>query len=80
MEENDLLLKIDIGQEINFSRGILYDFKGHLRFSEEENEVIRCLVDKKLVKIDYPYTIRSIRTLLTTREGKAKANNPTNTR
>jgi len=73
MEQNDLLLKIYIGQEINFSRGILYDFRGRLRLSEKENEVIESLVDKKLVRIVYPYSIRSIRTLVTTRDGKRKS-------
>lgn len=73
MEENDLLLKIYIGQEINFSKGILYIFKGRLCFSEEENKVVESLVSKRLVKIVYPYTIRAIRTLLTTREGKKKS-------
>lgn len=70
MKENDLLLKIYIGQEINFSRGILYDFKGRLYFSDTESEVVNSLIRKKLVKIIYPYTIKSIRTLLTTREGR----------
>lgn len=73
MEENDLLLKIYIGQEINFSKGILYDLKGRLRLSERENEVAKSLVDRKLVKIVNPYTIKSIRTLVTTREGKSKS-------
>jgi len=75
MEENDLLLKIYIGQEINFSRGILYEFKGRLRISEEENELVKSLVDKKLVKIIYPYTIKSIRTLVTTTDGKQTSKN-----
>jgi len=75
MEENDLLLKICIGQEINFSRGILYEFKGRLRISEEENELVKSLVDKKLVKIIYPYTIKSIRTLVTTSDGKQTSKN-----
>jgi len=73
MLEDDLLLKIYIGQAINFSRGILYDFRDHIRFSEKENEVIKSLVDKKLVKIVYPYTIKSIRTLVTTRDGNGKS-------
>jgi len=73
MEENYLLLKIYIGQEINSSRGILYDFRGRIRFSEKENEVIKSLEDKKLVKIVFPYTIKSIRTLVTTRDGKRKS-------
>ena len=73
MEENDLLLKIYIGQEINFSRGILYDFRGQLRFDEKENEIIDSLVRKKLVRKTYPYTIKSIRTLATTRDGRTRS-------
>jgi len=74
MEENDLLLKIYIGKEINFSRGILYDIKGRLRFDETESIIIDSLMKKKLVKIVHPYkSVKSIRTLVTTRDGRRKS-------
>jgi len=73
MEEDDLLLKTYIGQEINFSRGILYEFKGRLRFCGAESKAIDSLIKKKLVKVIYPYTIKSIRTLVTTRDGRRRA-------
>lgn len=73
MEANDLLLKIYIGQEINFSRGIIYDFKGRPYFDETEIEVINSLINKKLVKITYPYTIKTIRTLVTTKNGRGES-------
>ena len=69
MKENDLLLKVYIGQEINFSRGILYEFKGQLHFNETEKEIIDSLIEQNFVRIIYPYTIKSMRTLVTTKAG-----------
>lgn len=73
MQENDLLLKIYIGQDINFSRGILYEFKDRLYFKENEVKIIDSLIKKKLVEKVYPYTIKSIRSLVTTIKGKRKS-------
>lgn len=73
MKENDLLLKVYIGQEINFSRGILYNFRGQKCFGEEENTVLDALLASKLIKENQPYTVKSITTLVTTQAGKEKA-------
>jgi hypothetical protein len=74
MKNDDLLLTVYIGQEINFSRGVLYKFKDQSRFDENDNKIIDSLLDSKLVKENQPYTsLKSIVTLVTTKDGKDKA-------
>jgi hypothetical protein len=73
MKDDDLLLKVYIGQEINSSRGILYGFRGQKCFGEEENKVLDGLLAGKLIKENQPYTVKSITTLVTTQAGKEKA-------
>lgn len=70
MEEDDLLLRIYIGQGIYPSRGMLYDFHGQILFTQAENAVISSLVSKNLVEITYPYSsLKSMRALMTTDKG-----------
>jgi hypothetical protein len=69
MEEKDLLLKVYIGQGINYGRGILYKFRDEIYFNDKENKIIKSLSKKKLVDIIYPYSIKSILTLVTTKSG-----------
>jgi hypothetical protein len=73
MKDDHLLLTIYIGQEINFSRGILYKFKEKSRFGENENKIIDSLLDRKLVERKQPYTVKSIISLVTTEVGKREA-------
>lgn len=69
MEEKELLLKIYIGQGINYGRGILYRFKDKLYFNNEENKIIESLSKKELIDLIYPYSIKSISTLITKKKG-----------
>ena len=58
MNENDILLKVYIGQRINYNRGVLYKFKNKHYFSEKENEIINSLIEKKILDLVYPYSIK----------------------
>lgn len=73
MKDDHLLLTIYIGQEINYSRGILYKFKEKLCFGENENKIIDSLLDRQFVERKQPYTLRSIISLVTTEAGKREA-------
>jgi len=73
MKDDDLLLAVYIGQEINLSRGVLYKFNNRPRFGENENKIIDSLLANKLVVENQPYALKSIITLVTTRAGKDKA-------
>ncbi len=75
MNENDMLLKVYIGQEVNYSRGILYRLKNDPLFDENETKIINSLVGKSLIAEKQPYTVKSIITLVTTRRGKEEARN-----
>jgi hypothetical protein len=74
MKDDELLLTIYIGMEINFSRGVLYKFKGQSRFGEDENRIIDSLLDRKLVEMKWPYTsVKSMVSLVATDAGKSEA-------
>jgi hypothetical protein len=74
MTDDDLLLRIYIGQGIYPTRGMLYNFKGDPLFSETENAVISSLVSKGLVKEINPYSsLNTMRTLVTTDKGTVES-------
>jgi len=73
MEDNNLLLRIYIGQKINYSRGVVEEFKGKSLFTEEEKMIIDHLKGKKLIKKNQPYSIRAIQTLVTTKRGAIRS-------
>lgn len=69
-----MLLKIYIGQEVNYSRGILYKFKDQLRFDENQNKIIESLIHRSLIAEKQAYVnTRAIITLVTTKAGKEEA-------
>lgn len=73
MQIDDILLTVYIGQEVNYSRGVLYEFRRKSQFSENENKIIDSLIEKELVKRTQPYSVKSLITLVTTRAGKDKS-------
>ena len=74
MNDIDMLLKVYIGQEVNFSRGILYKFKNQLKFDENQNNIIESLIKRALIIEKQPYvSARAIITLVTTKAGKEEA-------
>jgi len=74
MDEMDLLLKIYIGQHINFDRGLLYKFKDMTYLSPEEEKLFSELEKKKTAITDYAYSsCHSIVTLKTTKSGNDRA-------
>lgn len=76
MDEDDLLLKIYIGQRINYlSGGILYKFKDKFYFNEKERKTIEILKNKNLIEIICPYSVKSISSILTTKNGTELASN-----
>jgi len=73
MKDDDLLLTIYVGQEINYARGVLYKFKDRSCFGDDENKIIDSLIERKLIAEKQPYSVKSIVTLTTTRGGKDEA-------
>jgi hypothetical protein len=74
MVEMDLLLKIYVGQQINYDRGLLFKFKNHMYLTQEEEKLVSELEKKKLVITDYAYSsCHSIITIKTTKLGNDNA-------
>jgi len=67
-DEKKELIKIYIGQESNH-RGILYKFKDQIQVEKENALIIQALVSYGLVKEICPYSIKSIKTLITSVDG-----------
>lgn len=68
-----MLLKVYIGQRINYSGGILAELKGKSILAEDDSNLIESLIEKKLIKWSQPYSIRSVKTLVTTARGNARS-------
>ncbi len=68
-KERDMLLKIYIGQNIN--EGILRKFKEKLFLSKDEEKIVCSLISKGFIKEIYPYSIKSIKTLITLMKGSS---------